>query len=285
LSDKAPLAAGSGPEPTASSDQFIVKVANNWGPPDEEDYYTLGAYATLEAAITEAKLVVDKSLRRLLKPGMSAEALYKKYTGDGDDPYIRGSGIAPGTTAFSAWKYAKQRCEEICAEPAPPADQSRQGERKIGAAIHAWIKSALKLLGLGPLSPEQQMRLDALQYSKDEGPNTKPGESAKRPIPERPARSPEVEKRLAEFTAGIGPALVAKLNRNVLAEQSKENMKPGESAKRPTPERAERSPEVEKDLAEVKAKLGHALVDNLNRNVLKERGSEPKNKPEPSKKG
>jgi hypothetical protein len=44
-------------------------------------------------------------------------------------------------------------------------------------------------------------------------------------------------------------------------------------------------PEVEKDLAEVKAKLGHALVDNLNRNVLKERGSEPKNKPEPSKKG
>jgi hypothetical protein len=47
---------------------------------------------------------------------MSAESLFDGYTNWGDDPSItRISGVDP-TVNFSAWKYAKERCREICGD-------------------------------------------------------------------------------------------------------------------------------------------------------------------------
>ena len=40
---------------------------------------------------------------------MSAGQLYKEYVACGDDPFIQGPGAR-----FSAWTYAKQRCEALC---------------------------------------------------------------------------------------------------------------------------------------------------------------------------
>jgi hypothetical protein len=229
--------AGSGPKPTASSNQFRVLVDDNFhfhrfG---EEEWDTHGAYPTLDAAIAEAKKIVDESLRSLLKPGFTSAELYREYGGYGKYPMICGPGIDPGAVPpFRAGKYAKQRCTEICPEAAD-----------------------------------------------------KPLDSAKRPTPVLPARSPEVERRLAEVRAGLGQALVANLNRNVLAEQSKENTPPAGSATERTKGRAlaAMTPEQRQAALEWSKGLGQSLVDNLNRNVLKEHGPEPKSKSEPPKKG
>ena len=44
---------------------------------------------------------------------MTAEALFSSYTSFGEDPWI----VAPtpeDTVQFSAWDYAKRRCDEMC---------------------------------------------------------------------------------------------------------------------------------------------------------------------------
>jgi hypothetical protein len=43
---------------------------------------------------------------------MTAADLHDTYTSFGDDPFIR---PAPDGEKFSAWDYAKQRCDELCA--------------------------------------------------------------------------------------------------------------------------------------------------------------------------
>jgi len=75
-----------------------------------------GSYETQEEAVAAAKLIVDKSLRwerKLNKNPANPEELYDRYMDFGDDPVIR-----PDTEPhFSAWKYAKVRCVDICLEP------------------------------------------------------------------------------------------------------------------------------------------------------------------------
>lgn len=39
---------------------------------------------------------------------MTSDALYENYRDFGDDPYINAE------NAFSAWEYAKNKCNEIC---------------------------------------------------------------------------------------------------------------------------------------------------------------------------
>jgi hypothetical protein len=47
-----------------------------------------------------------------MKPGMSAEALFRAYTMFGEDPVI--DALGPDGKRFSAWDYARQRCGELC---------------------------------------------------------------------------------------------------------------------------------------------------------------------------
>ena len=93
------------------SGTFKVVVADNFHYMDSDEHYEHGSYDTLEAAIAAARGIVDACLASAYKPGMTAEQLYQQYVSFGDDPFIRG---AEERVPFSAWTYAKARCDEIC---------------------------------------------------------------------------------------------------------------------------------------------------------------------------
>jgi hypothetical protein len=94
--------------PTPPPDQYTVRVGDNFHFPDIDEY-TEGSYPTYAEALAICKQIVDGFLIGGYQAGISAAALYDEYTSFGDDPYIIGAG-----ERFSAWTYAKQRCEELC---------------------------------------------------------------------------------------------------------------------------------------------------------------------------
>jgi hypothetical protein len=89
---------------------YTVRVEDNYHYMDKEYRYTHGEYATLADALKAAKEIVDGYLSSAYTAGMSAEGLYQSYTSFGDDPFI----VGPEDSDFSAWNYAKARCEAIC---------------------------------------------------------------------------------------------------------------------------------------------------------------------------
>jgi hypothetical protein len=95
-----------------SGDFYTVYVDDNFHYMDESERYTLGAYADCETAIERCKEIVDEFLVSKRETGMTAEGLYEIYTSFGEDPWISGP---DSTCKFSAWTYARQRCQELCA--------------------------------------------------------------------------------------------------------------------------------------------------------------------------
>jgi len=93
---------------------YKVIVADNFHYQDETEEYTAGVYATAEEALSEAKRIVDVSLRECVKPGLTADGLYDLYTMFGNDPYIVASDES-AELSFSAWDYARTRAGEILA--------------------------------------------------------------------------------------------------------------------------------------------------------------------------
>ena len=91
---------------------YTVFVAENSAYMEERMPGGIGDYATWDEAVAAARRVVERSLRELFAPPMDAEHLFRLYTTFGDDAYIVPAGE---TRAFSAWDYARQRCQEICA--------------------------------------------------------------------------------------------------------------------------------------------------------------------------
>lgn len=91
---------------------FTVRVRENSHYMDESEGYTLGPFATYEAAEAKCREIVDDFLRANTKTGKSADALFSLYTTFGEDPSVAGK--APPGAAFSAWDYARRRCREIC---------------------------------------------------------------------------------------------------------------------------------------------------------------------------
>ena len=92
---------------------YKVLVDDNFHYMDEEERYTLGEFASYEEAEAACRRIVDDFLLDTYKPGMEAGALYVLYTMFGDDPFISSADRA---RTFSAWDYARTRCDEICAE-------------------------------------------------------------------------------------------------------------------------------------------------------------------------
>lgn len=90
---------------------FVVRVADNFHYMDEDESYRHSEHATWGEAVATARRLVDMSLTEHFHSGMSAESLYGWYTMFGDDPYIVSP---PWDEQFSAWDYAKQRCDELC---------------------------------------------------------------------------------------------------------------------------------------------------------------------------
>lgn len=95
---------------------YILRVDDNYHYMDETYRRTHGEYETQEDALIAARAIVDAFLASAHTPGMTAEALYQMYTSFGDDPFI----IGPRDSDFSAWNYARARCEILCAAPQQP---------------------------------------------------------------------------------------------------------------------------------------------------------------------
>jgi hypothetical protein len=104
--------------PSASLKPYEVLVADNFHYMDSSETFKKGSYPNLDTAIATCKQIVEDYLRSAHRPGMTAAELYSSYTSFGDDPYIVGPDTTPGAVPFSAWNYAKQRSEEICARDA-----------------------------------------------------------------------------------------------------------------------------------------------------------------------
>ena len=91
---------------------YTVFVDDNYHYMDECERYELGTFETLAAAIEVSKSIVDDYLATAHKAGMSARELFESYTMFGEDPYIVSSAVAG--VPFSAWDYARERCDELC---------------------------------------------------------------------------------------------------------------------------------------------------------------------------
>ncbi|MFM0192129.1 hypothetical protein PQQ65_03475 [Paraburkholderia strydomiana] len=70
-------------------------------------------FETADAALAEARWIVDKCLDELHERGMTARALFERYMHFGEDPWLVPWDGGP-TVPFSAWDYAKERCSAVC---------------------------------------------------------------------------------------------------------------------------------------------------------------------------
>jgi hypothetical protein len=94
-------------------ERYRLLVDDNSHHMDESERYEAGSFATREAAQRAAQEIVDQYLESVYTPGMTADELYGSYTSWGEDPFI----VSPrddDERHFSAWDYARQRCEELC---------------------------------------------------------------------------------------------------------------------------------------------------------------------------
>lgn len=93
--------------------KYTVLVDDNYHYMDETERYKLGDFDSFDEAVAACKEIVDEFLRTGSKTPTTAEALYQCYVMFGEDPFIVGE---PAPYRFSAWSYARARCEEICAK-------------------------------------------------------------------------------------------------------------------------------------------------------------------------
>ena len=101
---------------------FVVIVRDNFHYMDKDEWWTLGAFPAADEAIAAAKPLVQKSLDEAYEAGMSADSLFGRYKGFGDDPFV----VAKDDEQieFSSWDYARARCDEMLAEQTSGADSA-----------------------------------------------------------------------------------------------------------------------------------------------------------------
>ena len=94
---------------------YKVFVDDNFHYMDEDERYLGGTFETYDEALLYCKRIVEAFLEDAYKAAMTSEELFKLYRSFGEDPFIRAD---PGAfdPPFSAWEYARQRCEEICGD-------------------------------------------------------------------------------------------------------------------------------------------------------------------------
>jgi len=91
---------------------FKVRIRENSHYMDESEAYDHGTFASYAKAEAACRRIVDEFLTGARKPGMDSEALFQVYMMFGEDPVIDGAG--PNGERFSAWDYARDRCQELC---------------------------------------------------------------------------------------------------------------------------------------------------------------------------
>ncbi len=90
---------------------WTVYVDDNFHYMDEDERYCLGAFDSIDAAVAACRNIVDEFLKD--NPAKTADELYDQYTSFGEDPWIKGPFPASDAPSFSAWSYARQRCNEL----------------------------------------------------------------------------------------------------------------------------------------------------------------------------
>ncbi len=93
--------------------RYKVIVNDNFHYMDSLCRYEHGTYKTVKQAAAACRGIVDRSLEEGYQPGISAEALYKRYVSFGDDPFIEVLDGRDTNAKFSAWSYAKKRSRAI----------------------------------------------------------------------------------------------------------------------------------------------------------------------------
>jgi hypothetical protein len=93
-----------------SDEKFTVYVDDNFHYQEEDERYVAGECDKYEEALTLCKNIVDQFLDDAINQSgpKNADALYKYYMDFGPDPFIRPDLL---NSRFSAWGYAKERCE------------------------------------------------------------------------------------------------------------------------------------------------------------------------------
>jgi hypothetical protein len=95
--------------------RYQVMIDDNFHYMEGDDRAACRAFATAEQAVDACRGLVDRSLMHEYEQGgVTAEALYGRYTDFGDDPFVVALDGAP-EVKFSAWNYAKQRATELTA--------------------------------------------------------------------------------------------------------------------------------------------------------------------------
>jgi hypothetical protein len=89
-------------------------VDDNFHYMDKEERWEYGTFATVEEALRACRQLVDDWLLHNHRPGMTADELYRQYTGFGDDPFIVAPHAPDAGVLFSAWDYARQRVQALC---------------------------------------------------------------------------------------------------------------------------------------------------------------------------
>ncbi len=89
--------------------QYIVMVDDNFHYQDESERRKLGDFATYTEAIAACKDLVDEYLQDTYSADKTAAQRLDLYKSFGPDPFIVTDD--PAVPGFSAWTYAKERCE------------------------------------------------------------------------------------------------------------------------------------------------------------------------------
>jgi hypothetical protein len=95
-----------------SGHTYSVYVDDNYHYMDEEARYKLADFATLAEAVAACKRIIDEFVQNEVSLDLTAEERYGQYTGFGPDPFIVTDDPDAGHPSFSAWSYAKERCQE-----------------------------------------------------------------------------------------------------------------------------------------------------------------------------
>jgi hypothetical protein len=92
---------------------YRVLIDDNFHYMDEDERYEYGMFGTTDEAIAACKWIVDRCLKSMMKPGMTAAALYELYVSFGEDPFVMAVDPTAARVKFSAWDNAKERCEVL----------------------------------------------------------------------------------------------------------------------------------------------------------------------------
>ena len=96
----------------SSTSTYQVIVACNFHYMDVSEHYVAGEFENPNDALQLAREIVEQSLPTY-QNGMTVDQILDSYRALGEDPFIVPQA---DTSRFSAWDYAAQRCNEICAQ-------------------------------------------------------------------------------------------------------------------------------------------------------------------------